>query len=505
MSTVIKLKYSTVTAQPADDSLNISEPAYSFVNGGKLWIGAEGTGASAGTVVPQVIGGKYFTDMLDHTPGLLTAGSAIITNSESKISELNVDNITLDNNTISITETDGNLTLSANGSGSIIFSSPISTSSDVDFGNISISGNTISATNTNGNIDLTPDGTGLVRTLTDQGLLIPKGTEGTRPSAAGIPAGVIRYNETSNRFEGTVSGAWTGLGGVVDIDQDTYISAEANSDEDKLRFYTAGTQRLVLDDTALASSVEVTAPKATIDNVIIDGSEIVINGSYISATGNTSAGTIILDPAPAAGDAGGDLVVRGNLQVTGTTTTVNSTVVEIADPVLQLGTDTVVDSLDRGVEAIYGIDDGEGGVTAKSAFFGWSRIGDNFTFSIDGFVSDAKFKDLKLDGSIVSVDGVAPTAGQLLIGNGTNGDMELATLTAGDSITITNTDGGIELDVNAATAVSTTDIHDTGDGVTDYTPTADNASARGAATFASEQFSVSSGHVVITEIDGGTF
>lgn len=66
MSTVIKLKYSNLTAQPADDLLQISEPAYSFTSGGRLFLGADD---GSGGTTPHAIGGKYFTDKLDHTPG----------------------------------------------------------------------------------------------------------------------------------------------------------------------------------------------------------------------------------------------------------------------------------------------------------------------------------------------------------------------------------------------------------------------------------------------------
>ena len=59
---------------------------------------------------------------------------------------------------------------------------------------------------------------------------------------------------------------------------------------------------------------------------------------------------------------------------------------------------------------------------------------------------------LALSGSITSVDGAAPTAGQLLIGNGSNGDMELATLTAGEGIDVTNADGAIHYSSEDATA-----------------------------------------------------
>lgn len=558
MSTVINIKYSNSTNQPADDLLTVAELAYSY-SSDRLFVGAD----NAGTIVPHVIGGKYFTDMMDHTRGTLTADSAILVDANKKIDVLNVDNITLDGNTISTTDVNGNLTLNPNGTGEITLDSNVtvtgtlevtgaldlngqvtaaslnvedltsgrivlagtsgelqdsagftyttSTGGETDVNltgslsvdNIDIDGNDISTTNTNGNLTLTPNGTGLVVVNKATGLKVASGTEAARPSAGTVGDGVVRYNETSNRFEGTVSGAWTGLGGVVDIDQDTYITAEENADEDILRFYTAGTQRLQVSGAGVVvtDGLGLTVNGGIdVDNINIDGDTININGSTIQGTGNSSSGTIILDPAPAAGDNGGDLVVRGNLQVTGTTTTVNSTVVEIADPVMVLGEDAATDSLDRGIELKY--NDG----SAKTAFFGWDRGSDNnFTFVVDSTVADAKFNNLKLAGSITEIDGAAPAAGQLLIGNGTNGDLELATLTEGDSVTITNTDGGIEIDVDAAQAVSTNDIEDTGDGVVNYAPASANAGSRGAATFASEQFNVSSGHVVITRIEGGTF
>ena len=107
-----------------------------------------------------------------------------------------------------------------------------------------------------------------------------------------------------------------------------------------------------------------------------------------------------------AGDNGGDLIVRGNLQVTGTTTTIESTVVTIEDPVMELGNTSVVDVLDRGIIANW-----YDGSAANTAFIGWDRgVDNNFTFIIGGSTADAKFANLKLTGSIVSVDGVAPTA-----------------------------------------------------------------------------------------------
>ena len=57
---------------------------------------------------------------------------------------------------------------------------------------------------------------------------IPVGTTAERPGVA--VTGQIRYNTDVSSFEGYGSGsAWGSLGGVKDVDQDTYIKAESSS------------------------------------------------------------------------------------------------------------------------------------------------------------------------------------------------------------------------------------------------------------------------------------
>jgi len=80
------------------------------------------------------------------------------------------------------------------------------------------------------------------------GLIIPVGTNGERPDPA--YNGMIRYNTTTSQFEGYGPGsAWGSLGGVKDVDGDTYILAEssANADNDDLQFFTAGQERMSIN------------------------------------------------------------------------------------------------------------------------------------------------------------------------------------------------------------------------------------------------------------------
>ncbi len=91
MAQVIKIKRSDSTATPGS-SLAKGELGYSY-NSNKLFIGDGSTF--------DVIGGQVYVEMLDHTAGTLTASSAIITDSNSKINNLLVDNIQINGNTIS--------------------------------------------------------------------------------------------------------------------------------------------------------------------------------------------------------------------------------------------------------------------------------------------------------------------------------------------------------------------------------------------------------------------
>ena len=98
-------------------------------------------------------------------------------------------------------------------------------------------------------------------------IVIPVGTDAQRPSAE---TGMIRYNTDSDQFEGYGESVWSGLGGVIDVDQDTKISAEnsAGADNDELKFFTAGTERLrIFANGHISASGDITASK----NLQVDG------------------------------------------------------------------------------------------------------------------------------------------------------------------------------------------------------------------------------------------
>ena len=113
--TVIVTKYSLATGSPATDALSVGEQAYSF-SSKKLFVGE----TSGSDVVGRIIGGQVYTDMLDHTAGTLTASSALVVDASSKIDVLNVDNLTLNGNAITSTDSNGDITITPQGSGKVI-------------------------------------------------------------------------------------------------------------------------------------------------------------------------------------------------------------------------------------------------------------------------------------------------------------------------------------------------------------------------------------------------
>ena len=92
----------------------------------RLYIGHND--AASPNIVP--VGGRYYTSMMDHTPGAIAAvtnstnsdgGIVVITDSDRKVDQFNVDNLRLDGNTVSSTNVNGNIILDPNGNGRVVF------------------------------------------------------------------------------------------------------------------------------------------------------------------------------------------------------------------------------------------------------------------------------------------------------------------------------------------------------------------------------------------------
>jgi len=88
MATTIQIKRSTGTSAPS--SLSAGELAVTFGTGTQSNLGDRLFIGDGSTV--DVIGGKFFSNMLDHTQGTLTASSALTVDNNSALSDLNIGN-----------------------------------------------------------------------------------------------------------------------------------------------------------------------------------------------------------------------------------------------------------------------------------------------------------------------------------------------------------------------------------------------------------------------------
>ena len=154
----------------------------------------------------------------------------------------------------------------------------------------------------------------------------------------------------------------------------------------------------------------------------------------------------------------GNLSVTGDLIVSGTTTTVNSTTVTIDDPIFTLGGDTAPssdDNKDRGIEFRW-----HNGSAAKLGFFGFDDSTGYFTFIADGTNTSEVFSGTKgtIDVSAIRLDDSG------LVLNGTAVDSTAAELNVLDGITATTAELNI-LDGVTATATEINIL----DGVTSTT------------------------------------
>jgi len=286
----------------------------------------------------------------------------------------------------------------------------ITGSADID--NININGNTISSTDANGNIILAPNALGVTNISSATALKIPVGNTASRPGTSS--AGMIRFNTTDTRYEAYDGTNWTGLGGVIDVDQNTFIRAETTpgANNNDLEFYTDGTKRVNLDENGMVFT-DTTIP--------LQVGKIKILGDTISTT---TGGVMYLDPNPSG--SAGSVVIEGNLTINGTTTTVNSTVVTVDDPIFILGGDTSLaspDGMDKGILFQW-----HNGTAAKQGFFGYDSSANRFTFVedatnasevISGAAANVKFGNALID-SLTFTSGNYTTT-SILATNGSGG------------------------------------------------------------------------------------
>ncbi len=143
-------------------------------------------------------------------------------------------------------------------------------------------------------------GSSVVKLNSTKYMVLPAGTTVQRDDAVIKVTGSIRYNSTDSTFEGCDGTTWGSLGGVKDGDADTYIEAEssAGADNDELKFFTGGSEQMI-----------------------------------IKADGKVGIGTSAPEKML---DVTGDTIIRGNFDVRGDITYINTKNLDISDNVIVL-------------------------------------------------------------------------------------------------------------------------------------------------------------------------
>ena len=362
MANLTRIKILTTgSTTAAPSNLKTGEFAYSYVagtqsnNGDRLYIG---TGTETGGVAASVdlIGGKYFTGLLDHAHGTATAGSAVILDANKHIDELHIGTLALE---------------SSGGSGQNVNAIITSTA---------LTG----AANTNIPTTLA------IKTYVDNNITAQdldfQGDSGGAQSVD-LDSETFSIVGTANEIETTGSSQQIQIGLPTNVDiagdldvatLDVATSAEIASakieDLTNNRVVIAGTGGELEDDanfTFDGTTLSVGAGNFTVaqasGNTVVGGT-LQVNGNV--TLGNASSDTVQTQ---------GNLTVGGNLTVSGTTTSVNSTETTLTDPMIELAKDTSsADGLDRGIRFKW-----HNGSAVKDGFFGFDIQTERFSFTPD--------------------------------------------------------------------------------------------------------------------------
>ena len=537
----------------APSNIYTGELAYSYVtgtqanNGDRLYIGTGNENPYSANV--DLIGGKYFTEMLNHVHGTTTASSALITDANSHVSALNTAALKIAatgalGSAVSIDTILDQDDLSGDDANALATQQSIKayvdaqvTAQDLDFQGdsggalnidldsetLTISGDTGISTVGSGNtieIDLddtavTPGEWGSVTqipifTVDQQGRLTAAseadvataltvdgdsgeedvslltddlqilGTAGEVNTAVtkvstdvkvtvGLPAAVtitdslvVDNLEIGLDADGTIS---TSSGDItlspdgnsdVVIDSDTFTvqSGEAES----------ALIRIIADDSDDAGDEWHILNNAA-DNILSFGNDIASAGTAVAQVSLTPNATVANSTTAVAGHmtVGNKLTVSGDLQVDGTTVTVNTDQVTLDDPIMTLGGDSAPSSdlnKDLGILGRW-----HNGSAAKTAFFGFDDSTGRFTF-----VPDATETNAVISGSTGDIDVAGAYIDNIQIG--VSGANEIDTATG--NLTLDSTGGltTIDDDLSVTGTVALTndlDVTHGGTGVSSFT------------------------------------
>ena len=349
MASKLLVKRSTGTAAPG--TIEFGELALTVGSGtqanlgDRLFVGDNNSAA-------QVVGGKYYTDMLDQVHGVLTSDSAVIVDSNSKIDQWLVDDVQINGNVIDTSTTDADLIIGANGTGKVVFQDgqevEFGTSGDLEFvwddsdGDLQV--RRVSGGNAAASVLIQDDiplkfGTGNdARVYYDETT-----TDKLRWAGADqqYDTGVqVTFADTTTASNSTTAAVM--VSGGLAVGAKAWIK-DLNVDDD-VTIGTANTDTMTVNSTVtFAAGVEfqgtqtINATQNITGELTID--QLKLDGNILSTTSGTE---MIIDPFPAGGDADGLVIIKGDLQIDGTTTTVNSASMSVNDPTIELGDPTTV-------------------------------------------------------------------------------------------------------------------------------------------------------------------
>ena len=309
---IIKIKRTTGTTAPS--SLNAGELAFSGGTGTQSNLGQRlFIGDPANSNAVTVIGGNYFSNLMDHAHGTTTASSALIVDANKSTSELRT----------------GALYLGTSGSDTLV---------------------TATATEINSALD------GITSTAAELNLL-----DGSVANTV-VNGKAVIYGG-SGQVKGTLSTAAqpniTSLGTLSALTLTGDLAVTGAVDMNTSTFDIDATDDIDIDTTDTTGGIAIGTANS---------------GVPISIGHATSETTF-----------GDNVTVTGNLTVQGTTTTVDSTTVSIADPVFEIGASSSDDNLDRGIKFKYN----DGG--PKVGFFGFDDSDGKFKFIPDATDSSSVF------------------------------------------------------------------------------------------------------------------
>ena len=483
--TIIKTKYSDITNQPAPDALAHSEQAYSFASN-RLFIGK----TSGATVDPIIIGGKYYTDMMAQTRGVLTADSAILVDQYKWVDHLITGGLKLTTSNGAGQELTTVVTTIGGGAAnnelptalavksytdSVAAAQTLTSLADVIISSVANAQVLIYDStaqqwlNQSLSGDLTISKTGVV-TLANTGvtaqtygsataipvLTIDSKGRITSASTASLATSLSIAGDTGTDSVALLTDTLTFVGGAgitsavtnntVTLDVDNTVARNTNT----LDYFSATTSAqlasIISDETGTGKLVFATNPTFTTSVETDSLSFNVFNTTATTVQAFGAATTLSIGATSGNTTVRNSLIVSGNLTVNGTTSTVNSTVTTLTDPVIMLAQDTVsADDADRGVKFKWY---NQSTSQVETGFFGMdiSGSGPRFVFKATGATAvNENFSTPWSDAQFGEIYGTGGTLGNVTVGVATDNKI---TTTSG-TLVIDAANNTVQIDADA--------------------------------------------------------